>query len=232
MLHLKLWTSEQFGKLSDKAKLLYVGLITLADDDGRLKGNPAYLRGQIFPYDEKLSVTDVLQLRNEIVLNGLITVYSIDGFEYIEHPKWKDYQVIRKDLYKESQLPSRNKSVTKSLRKSTLSKDKISKDKISSEEGTSHTLIVALIESFKDINPSYKDWYGNKTQRLACKWLIDTYGLEDSQKKVSYLPKLNSTPYAPTTTSPNELKVNMARIKAFIDKEKNITVKNLKPIFI
>src|SRR3990167_4590447 len=113
MVYVKIWTSEQFGKLSDKAKLLYVGTITLADDDGRLRANPSYLRGQIFPYDDSLSATEVLRLRNEVENNGLFIVYSVDGFDYIEHPKWPEYQSIRKDLYKISSLPSRNEAVTK-----------------------------------------------------------------------------------------------------------------------
>lgn len=144
MLHLKIWTSEQFGKLSDKAKLLYIGSITLSDDDGKLRANPAYLRGQIFPYDEILTVTEVLQLRNEVENNGLFIVYSIDKFEYIEHPHWKEYQVIRKDLYKSSSLPTRNVSVTKKHPK--LSQVKSSQVKI--ERATKVATPYELAKSF------------------------------------------------------------------------------------
>ena len=51
MIRTSLWQNEQFAKLSDKAKLLYIGTITIADDDGRLKGNSLILKGQIFPLD-------------------------------------------------------------------------------------------------------------------------------------------------------------------------------------
>lgn len=129
MIYAKIWTSEQFGKISDKAKLLYIGMITLADDDGRLRGNPLYLRSQIFTYND-MPLDEVKQLRDEIVSTGLINVYTVDNFEYIEHPKWEEYQTIRKDLYSPSSLPPRHASVTDSLRKSTLSKDKLSKDKV------------------------------------------------------------------------------------------------------
>jgi hypothetical protein len=134
MIYSKIWSSAQFGKLSDKAKLLFIGSITLADDDGLLIGTPSYLRGQIFPFDEKISVSEALQFRNEIKNNGLFIVYSIDGIDYIEHPNWSIYQKIRKDLYKKSSLPYRNETVTKPLRKCSLSKDKISKDKISKDK--------------------------------------------------------------------------------------------------
>ena len=136
MIYTKIWTSEQFSRLSDKAKLLYVGMITLADDDGRLIANPSYLRGQIFTYDD-IPIDEVLKLRKIIEEEGLIIVYSILGNDYIEHPKWLEYQRIRGDLYRKSSLPTRNGSVTVPLLKSSLSKDKISKDK--RERGTTPT---------------------------------------------------------------------------------------------
>lgn len=129
MVYSKLWSCLQFRDLSDKAKLLYIGMITLADDDGRLLGDPAYLRGQIFTFDD-ISLKLTAKLRQEIIDVGLVTYYETDGDWYIEHPNWKDYQMIRGDLYKPSSLPSRNGSVTETEQKSSLSKDKISKDKI------------------------------------------------------------------------------------------------------
>lgn len=134
MLYSKIWSSVQFGSLSDKAKLLFIGTITLADDDGILIGSPSYLRGQIFPYDEIISVTEVLRIRDEVEKNGLFSTYSVSGVDYIEHPKWEEYQKIRSDLYKKSSLPKRNGTVTKPLLKSSLSKDKISKDNNTSKE--------------------------------------------------------------------------------------------------
>ncbi|HEC32988.1 MAG TPA: hypothetical protein ENI63_01880 [Candidatus Kaiserbacteria bacterium] len=131
MVYSKIWVSIQFTSMSDKAKLLFIGMVTLADDDGRLIGNPAYLRGQIFSFDEEISVLEIKKERDEVEKSGLIEVYKIDGIEYILHPNWEKYQVIRGDLYTPSTLPDRNGIVTKPTQKSTLSKDKISKDKIS-----------------------------------------------------------------------------------------------------
>lgn len=80
--------------------------------------------------------------------------------------------------------------------------------------------VVAIIDAFKEINPSYKDWYKNKTQRIACQWLLDTYGIDDTLRKVGALMKINSMPYAPTTTTPHELKNNLPKLKAFAEKQK------------
>lgn len=132
MVYSKIWTSQQFGKLTPNARLLFVGTITLADDDGRLVGDSAYLRGSIFPYDD-IAISDVELLKKEIEVMGLFECYEVGGFNYIQHPKWLEYQVIRTDLYKPSTLPNRNGTVTNPLRKSSLSKVKISKVKISKE---------------------------------------------------------------------------------------------------
>ena len=48
------WTDEKVGKLSMQARLLFIGTWTHADDNGVVRGNPAYLRAQIFPYDDNL----------------------------------------------------------------------------------------------------------------------------------------------------------------------------------
>ena len=79
-----------------------------------------------------------------------------------------------------------------------------------------------VIDSFKLINPAYKNWFANKTERRACEQLLELFGLEDTLKKISFLPKLNSMKYAPTTTKPSELFNNLAKIKSFIEKEGSI----------
>lgn len=220
MIYAKIWTSEQFGKLSDKAKLLFVGSITLADDDGRLRANPSYLRGQVFPYDEEIAVSEVLRLRNEIEKSGLIEVYSIDDCEYIQHPKWTDYQIIRKDLYKESTLPVRNESVTKPLRKRATSQVKLSKDKISQIAGASPALIEEIIKIFEGVDAKNKTYYGNTTQRKAVSFLIGEYGMEVVLRVVEVLPDTNKLPYFPSITSPYELKEKWAKLGGAIAREK------------
>lgn len=77
----------------------------------------------------------------------------------------------------------------------------------------------AVIDTFKEINPSYTEWYKNKTQRASAQWLIEQFGLEDTIKKISALKRINGMPYSPTTTSPYELKNNLPKLKAFADKQ-------------
>jgi len=167
MLYSKIWTSEQFSKLSDRAKLLYIGMLTLADDDGRLIANPAYLRGQVFTYND-ISISDVLIIRNEIEKTDLISVYIIKESEYIEHPNWGKYQTIRGDLYHTSSLPNRNGYVTDTLQKRDTSKDKISKDKIIPTVGKKTEKLEELIKKqmyyYEDIKQIRKNKYQNKIE--------------------------------------------------------------------
>lgn len=104
MVHSKIWASDQVGAISDPARVLYVGTITLSDDEGRLRASPAYLRGQVFPYDDK-TIENVTELRAELVNQKLVHLYEHDGAEYMYHPRWLDYQWIRKDRFRKSQLP-------------------------------------------------------------------------------------------------------------------------------
>jgi len=139
MIHDKIWASEQFGYLSQQARLLYIGIITLADDDGRLKGSPHYLRGQIFPYDEDVSASTVEIWRDEIVAQKLITKYEVEGSTFLQHPKWSEYQTLRADRKKVSNIPSSDRVTTNrqpdvghvtaegKVREGKLSKDKLSK---------------------------------------------------------------------------------------------------------
>jgi len=131
MVYTSLWQNPEFGALSDGAKLLYIGMITVADDDGRLRGNSHLLRSQVFPFDEKVSIENVRKWINDIVRSKLVTFYKVKNEYYIQHPNWEKYQYIRPDLYKKSKIPTlrkRNEKVTKSLPK--LSKDNIREERI------------------------------------------------------------------------------------------------------
>jgi len=135
MLNSSVWQNPEFAKLSDRAKLLYIGMITVADDDGRLRANSLLLRSQIFPFDEKITQMDVRKLINEVVRSKLIEFYNENSEYFVQHPNWQKHQYIRKDLYKPSKIPKnplrkRNASVTGSL----PSIDKSSIDKSSGEK--------------------------------------------------------------------------------------------------
>ena len=50
-----LWDHVELGTLPIRARLLFVGVLSNADDEGRLKGDPRYLKGLVFRYDDKVT---------------------------------------------------------------------------------------------------------------------------------------------------------------------------------
>ena len=127
MIHSGLWVDEHFAKLSDKARLLWISCVNHADDDGRLSGNIANLRGMAFRFDD-ISLEKVENLLAEIKVNMKnFRYYSVNGCDYIEFGKWKVYQKLRKDRTIKSSIPKCQPNVNQM---STKCQPKLSKDNL------------------------------------------------------------------------------------------------------
>lgn len=101
----ELSTNTDIAELSLEERYFYVLLIIHADDDGRMKANPKFLKATLFPFDFTLRLdsleTWLLKLENL----GILLRYLVDRVEYLQHPNWKKWQIIRKDRYKPSDCP-------------------------------------------------------------------------------------------------------------------------------
>lgn len=98
-----IWTSEDFSNLSMLARLIWVGLISNADDEGRGKANTAYLKSQLFPYDDELSLKKIESSLKEIETSMSITFYEVAGKKYYQLTKWGKFQTINRPT--PSQIP-------------------------------------------------------------------------------------------------------------------------------
>lgn len=96
------WGSRSTAALSRDARLLALGLISFADDDGRFLGSTAAINGYVFPNDD-LAPNKVRKWLDEIVHTGLIHEYHCDGVRYGCFPTWHENQVINR--YTPSILP-------------------------------------------------------------------------------------------------------------------------------
>jgi hypothetical protein len=67
--------SEQVGDLMPLCRLLFIGLWTQADREGRLEDRPRRLKAELFPYDD----VDVDVLLGELQAAGLIIRYEAGG---------------------------------------------------------------------------------------------------------------------------------------------------------
>ncbi len=100
-----IWTSEDFANLSIMARLVWVGLISNADDEGRGKANTAYLKSQLFPYDDELSLKKIESALKEIEKTMSIEFYEIENKKYFQLTKWYKFQKI--DKPSPSQIPKK-----------------------------------------------------------------------------------------------------------------------------
>ncbi len=110
MINPNIWDDPEFIKLSDTARLLFIGLFSTPDDEGRLRGSPAYLKKTIFGYDDKKTPKKVEGWRNEIVkIMKNVILYRVNGEDYIFLKNWGKYQKQREDRIQRSELPAPTK---------------------------------------------------------------------------------------------------------------------------
>lgn len=131
MIYSSIYANAELNLLPIEARHLYIGTLVLADDEGRLRADPRFLKGQFFAYDENISSEQVEKWLEKLTEVGQIDTYDRDGVRVLRHPNWKQYQRIRADMYVTSKLPSplrvRNESDTEAVHN--ISKDNINKDK-------------------------------------------------------------------------------------------------------
>lgn len=98
-----LWASEKLGRMSVLARLNFVGLISMADDEGRGRGEKRFLLGQLHPYAETLNEQDFVNSLEELQIERLAAFYTVDRARYYALPGWRDHQYIEK--WRRSELP-------------------------------------------------------------------------------------------------------------------------------
>jgi len=85
------------------AKLLFTWMIAHADNAGRLRAEPLYVRATVIPNESGVGDADVANWLEEMDRLGLIRLYEVDGGRYLHFPAWRKYQRLDR---KASDLPS------------------------------------------------------------------------------------------------------------------------------
>ncbi len=126
--------SESMGNVSRDARLTFLQLWTIADDEGRLRGNSRMLASLLFPYDN-----DAPELIDgwlfELEKEGCIIRYKADGQSYVQICKWLIHQKI--DKPSKSKIPEFTEASRILANPSLRIKDQGSKDQ--GEDKTSST---------------------------------------------------------------------------------------------
>lgn len=94
--------SETTGRLSRDARLLFVQLWTICDDDGRARAASRMLASLLYPYDDDAPAL-IDGWLNELDREGCIRRYVVDGDAYLEIVKWLKHQKI--DRPSKSRIP-------------------------------------------------------------------------------------------------------------------------------
>ena len=94
MIDDSIWSNERFAEMPMGARLLQLGIINHADDQGRMKANPIYLRAHVFPYDE-IAPQQVQQWLELMHSNDTIILYEAEGRQYLQLVNWWRYQSLQ-----------------------------------------------------------------------------------------------------------------------------------------
>lgn len=97
------WGSPTIAPLSRDARLLAIGLMSFADDDGRFLAALNAINGYVFPNDD-LPPVRVKRWLSECEGTGFVHLYSVEGVAFGCIPTWHAHQVI--DRYTKSLLPA------------------------------------------------------------------------------------------------------------------------------
>jgi hypothetical protein len=93
-----LWEHEELGGLPIEARYLFIGIISNADDEGRLKGAPRYLKGLIFRYDDQVTVDQVRAWLQGLVDQQHVCRYELGMDTYVHLPSWHRWQSINRQM--------------------------------------------------------------------------------------------------------------------------------------
>lgn len=96
------FTSSDIVCMTPLSRLFYASLWCEADREGRLKWDIKTLKLRYFPADD----CDISSMANELLENGLIVIYEVDGKSFAEIPSFTTHQVIN-NREAESVIPAR-----------------------------------------------------------------------------------------------------------------------------
>ena len=111
MISQSIWTNRRFIRLNCTDRMLFIGLVTIADDEGRLWNDGLSIKAKIFPVDN-IKVKEIQTSLEKMAEFGLIEMDNTG----IQLTGWENHQKVRNDMFISSVVPEplhgRNESVT------------------------------------------------------------------------------------------------------------------------
>lgn len=92
---------------SFEVRILFIGLWTLADREGRVENRPKRIKLELFPYDD----VDVSSMLNELAEDGFVRIYECAGKKVVQIENFLKHQTPH-GTEKDSELPDENGEYT------------------------------------------------------------------------------------------------------------------------
>lgn len=103
------WEDAKVGRWSPHARLLFLGGLNFADDYGVLRGDPAFLRSRIFPYDD-VSLPDVETMIGQCIESGAMDAFDADGERWLYYTHWTKHQQVNRPSAVRNPAPPRQET--------------------------------------------------------------------------------------------------------------------------
>ncbi len=162
MISPEFWTDEKVGGIPVEARLLFMGLISNADDEGRLPGNTQLIKSLVFPYDT-FSASKVEEWLSLIAKVKIIIKYRTNDQDYIQIKNFLKHQTINRPSkskippYLDSEvLTELSVSIHGELSDDSLLKEEKLKEINISSESQETILANYLLKRIRENNPSFR----------------------------------------------------------------------------
>lgn len=167
------------GTCDPYIQILFGALPMLADKEGRLKDDPLWVKGKIFPYRESLDTHGYLTF---LYQHHFICRYEAAGERYIQIIKFKEHQSPHK-TEKPSKIPP---PVNPPLPNGEYPTDSLFTDSLIQEEAT-HTTPVSDFQQIFDAGCAINHALEAKSTAVIHQWLADGVTPRDAVPEVKRL---------------------------------------------
>lgn len=96
MISPEIWENDDLSEMPILARLLFIGMISNADDFGKGKANPKLLKSKIFPYDEGITTDDINDCFMDIAMHTSTAFYQNEGTLYYQLTTWQNWQTVNR----------------------------------------------------------------------------------------------------------------------------------------
>lgn len=218
--------TDKFMDLSMSSKALYFLLGMEADDEGFVSYKKVMRIHGGNEDDFKVLVLKGFLIHFE---SGVVVITNWNQNNYLDKNRIRptEYQKEKEMLtLTKNRLYELNNGLTSiveySIGENSIVENKDS-DKVAITDSENKKVINNLIELFKNVNPSYKTFFANKTERACLERLLKEHGREKLIEIIEVLPKTNLMEFAPVITSPFKLEKKLGDLIAFVEKKNSKT---------